>query len=115
MKITKLQLKRIIREEYSRLKRQGLLREFGMGDVHIEIQNAIVEAIQDITSLRASARGATLEDIELYINNPRSSVKLSSGYVPDYEELAVVVADMVEAGNLMEDAAGFLTLTDGYM
>ena len=29
MKITKRQLKRIIREEYSRLKRKGLIREFG--------------------------------------------------------------------------------------
>ena len=30
MKITKSQLKRIIREEYSRLKRQGLIRESGV-------------------------------------------------------------------------------------
>jgi len=29
MKISKRQLKRIIREEYTRLQRQGLLREYG--------------------------------------------------------------------------------------
>ena len=32
MKITKRQLKRIIREEYSRLKRQGLIKESGYSD-----------------------------------------------------------------------------------
>ena len=33
MRITKRQLKRIIREEYSKLKRQGLLREMNHGDI----------------------------------------------------------------------------------
>lgn len=32
MRLTKRQLKRIIREEYSRLKRRGLIREFYPGD-----------------------------------------------------------------------------------
>jgi len=46
MKITKRQLKRIIREEYSRLKRRGLIREFGAdqlsdeeGDIGMWIHN----------------------------------------------------------------------------
>ena len=30
MRLTKRQLKRIIREEYTRLKRRGLIREYGM-------------------------------------------------------------------------------------
>jgi len=33
MKLTKRQLKRIIREEYSRLKRQGLIKEHGYPDL----------------------------------------------------------------------------------
>jgi hypothetical protein len=41
MKITKRQLKRIIREEYSRLKRRGLIREFGEDDAQLrqKLQN----------------------------------------------------------------------------
>tara|TARA_Y100001937_G_C6942138_1_gene250848 strand:- start:26 stop:613 length:588 start_codon:yes stop_codon:yes gene_type:complete len=35
MKITKKQLKKIIREEYSRLKRRGLIREFGEDDAQL--------------------------------------------------------------------------------
>ena len=35
MKITKRQLKRIIREEYSKLKRRGLIREFGEDDAQL--------------------------------------------------------------------------------
>lgn len=41
MKITKKQLKKIIREEYSRLKRRGLIREFGEDDAQLrqKLQN----------------------------------------------------------------------------
>ena len=41
MKITKRQLKRIIREEYSRLKHRGLIREFGEDDAQLrqKLQN----------------------------------------------------------------------------
>lgn len=35
MKITKRQLKRIIREEYSKLKRKGLIREYGENDADV--------------------------------------------------------------------------------
>lgn len=35
MKITKRQLKRIIREEYSKLKRKGLIREYGESDADV--------------------------------------------------------------------------------
>lgn len=50
MKITKRQLKRIIREEYSRLKRRGLIREMYddpnmMEDNHVECVQACLAAI----------------------------------------------------------------------
>ena len=35
MKLSKRQLKRIIREEYSKLKRKGLIREFGESDADV--------------------------------------------------------------------------------
>ena len=41
MRLTKRQLKRIIREEYSRLKRRGLIREH-VGDEHHEHPHADV-------------------------------------------------------------------------
>ena len=40
MRLTKRQLKRIIREEYSRLKRRGLLREFGADQLADEENDA---------------------------------------------------------------------------
>ena len=43
MRLTKRQLKRIIREEYSRLKRRGLIREMhgGMVDYEAEIMSIL--------------------------------------------------------------------------
>ena len=44
MKITKRQLKRIIREEYSRLKRKGLIKEYGQqGNWQEEEINQLME------------------------------------------------------------------------
>jgi hypothetical protein len=39
MKITKRQLKRIIKEEYAALKRQGLITEYGLGDEFDAMRN----------------------------------------------------------------------------
>jgi len=54
MKITKGHLKRIIREEYSRLKRRGLIREFGVasGADFAEMSGAgeVEQAVQGILS-----------------------------------------------------------------
>lgn len=47
-KITKRQLRRIIREEYSLLKRQGLIKEYGLGDEFDAMRNPDVRA-QDKT------------------------------------------------------------------
>ena len=48
MKITKRQLKKIIAEEYSRLKRRGLIAEYGLGDEFDAMRNPDVRA-QDKT------------------------------------------------------------------
>lgn len=48
MKLTKRQLKRIIREEYSLLKRRGLIKEYGLGDEFDAMRNPDVRA-QDKT------------------------------------------------------------------
>lgn len=54
MRLTKGQLKRIIREEYSRLKRRGLIREFGVasGADFAEMSGAgeVEQAVQGILS-----------------------------------------------------------------
>tara|TARA_B100000963_G_scaffold305656_1_gene279936 strand:+ start:244 stop:822 length:579 start_codon:yes stop_codon:yes gene_type:complete len=45
MRLTKRQLKRIIREEYSRLKRRGLIRESIMGDQEKQAIQAYIERV----------------------------------------------------------------------
>ena len=45
MKITKRQLRRIIKEEYSKLKRQGLITEYGLGDEFDAMRNPDVRAM----------------------------------------------------------------------
>ena len=54
MRLTKRQLKRIIREEYTRLKRRGLIREMGG-------QDRINEMIMFLDDLMSSERGMELE------------------------------------------------------
>lgn len=44
MKITKRQLKKIIKEEYSKLKKQGLINEYGLGDEFDAMRNPSVRA-----------------------------------------------------------------------
>ena len=57
MRLTKRQLKRIIREEYSRLKRKGLIREYG-GRLN---QNRINDMIMYLDDLMMTERGEELE------------------------------------------------------
>ena len=45
MRLTKRQLKRIIREEYTRLKRQGLITEMNQGDLAQEAALAYEEEL----------------------------------------------------------------------
>ena len=72
MKITKRQLKRIIREEYTLLKRKGLIREGRMKEAYGEMQNDILELAQnqggsiathEATSAFGSRMGMTDEDM----------------------------------------------------
>ena len=68
MRLTKRQLKRIIREEYTRLKRKGLIREMGPGRSKYEqvkgeygpnggSQDRINEMIMFLDDLMSSERG----------------------------------------------------------
>jgi len=50
MRITKRHLKRIIREEYSKLKRSGLLREMHEGIPHDELDDPEYAAMNDFDS-----------------------------------------------------------------
>lgn len=54
MRLSKGQLKRIIREEYSRLKRRGLIREFGIANgadfAELEGAGEVEQAVQGILS-----------------------------------------------------------------
>ena len=54
MRLTKRQLKRIIREEYTRLKRKGLIREMGG-------QDRVNQMIMFLDDLMSSERGMELE------------------------------------------------------
>tara|TARA_Y100000592_G_scaffold100311_1_gene179680 strand:- start:4777 stop:5106 length:330 start_codon:yes stop_codon:yes gene_type:complete len=58
MKITKRQLKRIIREEYSKLKRKGLIREYG-SDLDYEAMQVSAEILQ----LASRPDGVSLDEI----------------------------------------------------
>ena len=70
MRLTKRQLKRIIREEYSRLKRRGLIKETGRRATYggsgikkrfVPRQDIINEMIMFLDDLMASERGMELE------------------------------------------------------
>ena len=68
MRLTKRQLKRIIREEYSRLKRRGLITEMGPGRKKYEQvkdrygrRDIIQEMIMFLDDLMESERGMELE------------------------------------------------------
>ena len=64
MKITKRQLKRIIREEYSRLKRRGLIKE--AHEFSVRASDPIAMEIIDIAkdAIQRGKPGITYQDIE---------------------------------------------------
>jgi len=51
MRLTKRQLKRIIREEYSRLKKRGLIKEMGMpmGDFSQEVDDYCEQIMEELS------------------------------------------------------------------
>ena len=86
MRLTKRQLKRIIREEYSKLKRRGLIKESIGSTVLVEIEELLLDELGDdidakISMAKAVAliksnmpyvmQGQSAKDIEdfLYSNN----------------------------------------------
>lgn len=72
MKITKRQLKRIIREEYSRLKRRGLIRE--MGEMEHEQDEFLEEQIgQYEQEIMQAIVGCAMEGYMEQESNPDSS------------------------------------------
>ena len=81
MKISKRQLKRIIREEYSRVKRQ-LMKESYFKNRHIELQNEILEMAQN-------QRG----QIVVYEAGDMTG--------EDYDVILQIMLDMVDGGILM--------------
>ena len=56
MRLTKRQLKRIIREEYTRLKRRGLIREMGMvGDGLSGMRGGMCDGAEDLIAIARDA------------------------------------------------------------
>ena len=87
MKISKSDLKQIIREEYSKLKRQGLIREGFFKGKHIELQNELLAMAQD--------RGGAITVNEAYQNSLVIEMGLSIDSTFD------ILMDMVDSGLLM--------------
>ena len=88
MKITKRQLKKIIREEYSRLKRRGLIRESLQPGS--EEWSALKEYMEDYCSAQT---------IELIIDCDKGSELQARAYAQENDtmfEIQDIVADMRE-------------------
>ena len=125
MRLTKRQLKRIIREEYSRLQRQGLIREDSRGRLDLErsrrstIQNIHHgESVSDfdvgtgrISRDRADELDASMEEyvdthiddfIDLYIMSSESEYETTHSFWDSWEEHCIengipCSADQLEA------------------
>ena len=82
MKISKRQLRNIIKEEYSKLKRQGLIKESYFKGRHIELQNEILQYAQ---------------------NQAGQIVVYEAGDMigEDYDVTLQIMLDMVDGGLLM--------------
>ena len=87
MRISKRQLKRIIKEEYSKLKRQGLIRESFFKGKHIELQNELLAMAQE--------RGGAITVNEAYQNGLVMEMGL------DIDTTFEILMDMVAGGILM--------------
>ena len=98
MKITKRQLKRIIREEYSRLQRKGLLREMNKEFPHADVpsrpgggyNSQAANALAD-ELMKAFPYGSSYDDGLEYA--------LMSGYTKDDYEYALDILGQMEKGS----------------
>jgi hypothetical protein len=68
MKLSKRQLKRIIREEYSRLKKRGLIKEStdnaGMADIILDMWDEGAEDLDTAIDMAFEGQGMPLPDID---------------------------------------------------
>jgi len=110
MKITKRQLKRIIREEYSKLKRRGLIKEMGMpagGGFSQEVDDYCEQIVE-----------------ELHHGDEMSYVELSSALgavMPDFDEamLGSAIDQCLQKGIIQarfgRDGLGMFSIVGDYM
>ena len=102
MKITKRQLKQIIREEYSRLKRQGLIREHA-GDEHHEHPHADVPSRPGGGYNSADANALADELMEAFpygcSYDDGLEYALMSGYTEDDYDYALDILGQMSKGS----------------
>jgi hypothetical protein len=112
MRISKNKLKRIIREEYSRLKRQGLIKE-SMKNLYGDIQNEILYIGQE------QGGELTVQDVvdylQNYSNDPLGDPRAEYTAGMSYEEVLQIMFDMVDDGMLTGGYEDFFDVHPDYM
>lgn len=112
MRLTKRQLKRIIREEYSRLARRGLIKE-SMKTLHGDIQNEILYIGQE------QGGELVVQDVvdylQNYANDPLGDPRAEYVSTMSYDEVLTIMWDMVEAGMLTGGYEDFFDVHPDYM
>jgi hypothetical protein len=112
MKLSKRQLKRIIREEYSRLKRRGLIKE-SMKNLYGDIQNEILYIGQE------QGGELTVQDVvdylQNYSNDPLGDPRAEYTAEMSYEEVLQIMFDMVDGGMLTGGYEDFFDVHPDYM
>jgi hypothetical protein len=101
MRLTKRQLKRIIREEYSRLKRRGLIRENSSDDEYAAYEKA--NNRRKAFPKKNTWSGKTLADLERMLKKPMTdrdgnSYRIDKKSFKAYMYLANDMLDRIEAG-----------------
>tara|TARA_R110002153_G_scaffold42448_2_gene120669 strand:- start:405 stop:746 length:342 start_codon:yes stop_codon:yes gene_type:complete len=113
MRLTKRQLKRIIREEYSRLKQKGLINESNMSEFHSDLQNDILGLAQD------QGGEIVVDDVVSYMsgyaNDPMGEPLADYAGEIEYEEARQIMLDMVASGMLIDDHEDFFSVHPNYM
>ena len=108
MRLTKTQLKRIIREEYSSLKRRGLIKE-SMKDLLGEIQNEILMVGQDFGG------ELTVQDAVEHLASAFEGPSGAYASGMSYDEVLDIMWGMVDAGMLTDGYEDFFSVHPDYM
>ena len=112
MRLSKRQLKRIIREEYQKLHQRGMLSE-SMKTLHGDIQNEILYigqeqggelVVQDV-----------IDYLQNYSNDPLGDPRAEYVSSMSYEEVLQIMFDMVDAGMLTGGYEDFFDVHPDYM